>query len=797
MKNMNIEAEGSELILKNKAGDYVIIPKRFRREVQDMIKDNCHSCIDALVEKLPVMEDYAEDGSVINFGLAATKQVETPDFVKSAPQTIDEGYSTIDKYYKKYNTDNAAPVRSIQRAMIKKGYLQPGQADGKFGDITKSAYEKYITDKANRQNQSELDKAKPWQSPLYTAPSTDAYADFEDEGTMKTDALTVAPATRTQDMVPLDQTWEEAPNLTNNTDFLKKTPEALKKEINGGCVAGICYAHSRSKGVSEAAWRSKNNMYGDAWTIFNNMYGDDVEFGDGDYSNLKPNDFVSLSRAGFKSDEEKGIPTYKDKEGKVLLGKDYYDQSGITQHVGEIIDRYTPEGVPYVRHYVGNGKFLEEPFNNMSQFANYTPRRVKRLKSDKKITLGRSNFKFDEGYEPNAIEEGFVSGSLEKPTIQSVLRLDNEEYDDLERLAYGIMGTESDFGRSARTAYRMAMPEILQKAIKPNHDENLNALSKGYGSLKKTTTEGVGTNRDETWREANKRMKEGDFSDMYKTTNALRQYLVDLGVDINDLDSPEDSYKATMATLAWLKNRFPNATDKELMAKYTGRKNKALDTYEKKVNQYLGNIDKTKGNEMQFSTLDQFYGAVSNLSNIAKQAGQDALDVAATEFRRRSPLPANVNAIIADIAGAKGDITAEDLSPTTMNALRSIIKNNVEKGKMYIEYNDYFPELSREEALGGVGGTTNKMSSWDKIKRNITPEGILQSTFGQATIVDLGNGVYELRDTYDFNDQGKSFGVIDDMKKRGPSPYNLFRSLGRNYGSADGMGAEVHIKVKI
>ena len=61
-RNMNIEAEGGELILKNSAGDHVIIPKKHRAEVQGMIKDGCHGCIDALVNTLPVMADYAEDG---------------------------------------------------------------------------------------------------------------------------------------------------------------------------------------------------------------------------------------------------------------------------------------------------------------------------------------------------------------------------------------------------------------------------------------------------------------------------------------------------------------------------------------------------------------------------------------------------------------------------------------------------------------------------------------------------------------------------------------------------------------
>ena len=54
------------LILKNSAGDHVIIPKKHRAEVQGMIKDGCHGCIDALVNTLPVMADYAEDGTIVS-----------------------------------------------------------------------------------------------------------------------------------------------------------------------------------------------------------------------------------------------------------------------------------------------------------------------------------------------------------------------------------------------------------------------------------------------------------------------------------------------------------------------------------------------------------------------------------------------------------------------------------------------------------------------------------------------------------------------------------------------------------
>lgn len=59
-----VEVEGGELALKNSFGDIVIIPKKNRLEVEGMIKDNCWGCIDAFVDTLPVMEDYAGDGSL-------------------------------------------------------------------------------------------------------------------------------------------------------------------------------------------------------------------------------------------------------------------------------------------------------------------------------------------------------------------------------------------------------------------------------------------------------------------------------------------------------------------------------------------------------------------------------------------------------------------------------------------------------------------------------------------------------------------------------------------------------------
>jgi flagellum-specific peptidoglycan hydrolase FlgJ len=55
-----VEAEGRELVLRNSHGDMAIIPKKYRQEALDMIKEGCHGCLDNLISTLPKVSDYAK-----------------------------------------------------------------------------------------------------------------------------------------------------------------------------------------------------------------------------------------------------------------------------------------------------------------------------------------------------------------------------------------------------------------------------------------------------------------------------------------------------------------------------------------------------------------------------------------------------------------------------------------------------------------------------------------------------------------------------------------------------------------
>jgi len=54
----NVEAEGKELVLRNTHGDMAIIPKKYRQEALDMIKEGCDGCLDNLISTLPKVSDY-------------------------------------------------------------------------------------------------------------------------------------------------------------------------------------------------------------------------------------------------------------------------------------------------------------------------------------------------------------------------------------------------------------------------------------------------------------------------------------------------------------------------------------------------------------------------------------------------------------------------------------------------------------------------------------------------------------------------------------------------------------------
>lgn len=311
--------------------------------------------------------------------------------------------------------------------------------------------------------------------------------------------------------------------------------KAKKQYDYQGCVSGMCNSLAEKNKQNISTFRSLNNMYGDSWEIINNTYGQNVDYSNP--ANLKENDIVNLTRNEFSFDKKKGIPTSN-------------------QHVGYISK--IVDGIPYVKHYISNvgvksdgktpyGEYFEEPYNDIKEKYKYIVSGAKRLDSYKELDYADSNFKYDVNYEPNQIERDFETLHKEKKELQKILRLTSSEYDELSKIAYGVIGNESSFGRSGKTLYRMAVPDFIQKMVKVGldikrsvdvYDENINNLSQGYSSTKESSLYNIAANDGSTdFKTLNKRIKEGDYDGIERTGNYLRTIFNQLGVNPDNLDN--------------------------------------------------------------------------------------------------------------------------------------------------------------------------------------------------------------------------------------------------------------------
>ena len=115
-KSINVEAENLELILENSHGDKVIIPANKRNWVKQKLSEGCHTCIDDLVETLPVASQYAQDGSVYppNKKVKVNQDNQIKEYDINSPEYRDL-YNTgkLTNYDKNTDTYIATPLKEV------------------------------------------------------------------------------------------------------------------------------------------------------------------------------------------------------------------------------------------------------------------------------------------------------------------------------------------------------------------------------------------------------------------------------------------------------------------------------------------------------------------------------------------------------------------------------------------------------------------------------------------------------------------------------------------------------------
>jgi hypothetical protein len=161
-------------------------------------------------------------------------------------------------------------------------------------------------------------------------------------------------------------------------------------------------------------------------------------------------------------------------------------------------------------------------------------------------------------------------------------------------------------------------------------------------------------------------------------------------------------------------------------------------------------------------------------------------------------IPLNVRQFTSDIFGGDSDLTSDDLNYREKEALENARKNAEARGSSVIEYEDYQTQKEGESQYADVGGGGGSAPA----KKFFDPNYSVKTTFGQIGFTKNKDGTYTYSDQYNFNDatdnEGDSGwkGWKKGVKKKGFSIYGQLRNIASNFGSEEGEGSKVNIKMQ-
>lgn len=624
-QNINIEAEGNELILKNKAGDYVIIPKKYRIEVQDMIKDNCHGCIDKLVETLPVMADYAEDGTVVS-------TLYTQRTGKDWTTAKQEGLTT----------------GSYEDNMKLRQRLLSGEFDNKQSVINKQSSN--TQNNTTTQNQ-DYTKAKDFNEAFKIARNQlGANQIFEYQGRKygtnlkgekfepSEEVLTKANMNKPKVKERLQQQNKMTTSVYSDKQTTKVEPEyqdwdkvkKRKQEINKMNQADIVKEYHKSSNEQYLILdkkRGKMHLYQGDKEIVSYNVGTGSNVGDDQTKTVVRNGKVyweegnkmtgagiyEVSSVNSKNPHYSNAPTwtFKNEQGievPMVIHSSFGDRTskiqdkdetnnrlsngcinGICYDLKELYKKGYKQGQKlYVlpddesnTYEISNGKLIfkskNQNVNRTVNTLNYKPIKIeideKKFK-EKVFTV----FDFDDEAEYNNTTKPFVQALADnKQKIMKVAKINGDVYNDIAKIAFGIYGVESNFGDTHSAVGNLA--RAVNKYFNPKSSSSPDYKSKAttYRANKDSNSVGLTQIRFNMLDESEKKI------------------LKELGITKNE--QLLNSKDAAIATVAILATRYNNQlTDKE---------KQDLETYlPKKWNLRANYSDRVKSNS-QYITIKE------------------------------------------------------------------------------------------------------------------------------------------------------------------------------------------------
>ena len=591
-QNINIEAEGNELILKNKAGDYVIIPKKYRLEVQDMIKENCHSCIDKLVETLPVAADYAQDGTVVS---ALYTQKTGKDWNTAKQEGLTTGsYEDNMKLRQRLLSgefDNKQSTINKQNNNIQSNSIVQNQDYTKakdFNEAFKIARNQLganqIFEYQGRKYGTNLkgEKFEPSEEVLTKANmnNLEVKERLQQQNKMTTSIYSDKQTTKLE---PEYQDWDKVKkrkqeiNKMNQADIIKQYHKGSneqylildkktgKMHLYQGDKEIVSYNVGTGANVGDEQTKTVARNGKVYWEEGNKMTGAGIY----EVSGVNPKNphYSNAPTWNFKNEQGIEVPmvihsSFGDRTSKIKDKDETNNRlsngciNGICYDLKELYKKGYKQGQKlYVlpddennTYEVSNGKLIfkskNSNVNRTVNTLNYKPIKIE-IDEEKFKEKVFTAFDFNDETEYNNTTKPFVQALADnKQKIMKTAKINGDIYNDIAKIAFGIYGTESNFGdtHSAVGNLGRAVNKFFDSKSSSSPDYESKATT--YKANKDSNSVGLTQIRFNMLDESEKKI------------------LKELGITKNEqLLNPKD---AAIATVAILATRYNNQlTDKE------------------------------------------------------------------------------------------------------------------------------------------------------------------------------------------------------------------------------------------
>lgn len=498
-KNINIEAEGSELVLKNKAGDYVIIPKKYRLEVQDMIKENCHSCIDKLVETLPLMEDYAEDGTIVSalytkktgkdWSTAKQEGLTTgsyDDNMKLRQRLLSGEFDNkqINTNININNTNNS--TKSFSTYVENQDYTKAKDFNEAFKIARQQLGANQIFEYQGRKYGTNLvgEKFEPSDEVLNKAKmnTSEVKERLQQQNKMTTSVYSDKKTTKLE---PEYQDWgkvkkrKQEINKMNQADIIKEYHKGSDeqylvldkktgkmhlyqgdKEITSYNVGtGANVGDEQTKTVirdGKVMWDEGNKMTGAGIYTVSGVNPKNAHYSNAPTWNFKNEQGIEVPMALHSSFGNRTFKIKDNKEDNNRLSNGCIN--GICYNLEELYKKGYKEGQKlYVlpddddnTYEISNGKLIFKSKNNnvnrTVNTLNYKPIKLELDEKKFKEKVFQWNDFNDEEELENTTKPFIQALADNKQKVMKVAKINGDIYNDIAKIAFGIYGTESNFG---------------------------------------------------------------------------------------------------------------------------------------------------------------------------------------------------------------------------------------------------------------------------------------------------------------------------------------------------------------